>query len=55
MVFVESFSLNPIKLKNREVIGKVNCFFAFVLFFHMALCICKFGVIPNICIPRIPW
>ena len=53
---MESFSLYPIKFKNRELIGKVNCFFlAFVLFFHMALCICKFGVIPNICIPRIPW
>ena len=33
MVFVESFSLNPIKLKNREVIGKVNYIFSPLFYF----------------------
>ena len=33
MVFVESFSLNPIKFKNREVIGKVNYFFSPLFYF----------------------
>ena len=31
--FVESFFLNPIKFKNREVIGKVNYFFSPLFYF----------------------